>query len=433
MRVRGRVIGVLGFTRDLGRRATQSSAGRAGSLRVIAIVIGLVASIALARLGGPEVRGTASALMAANLLGFALINLDLAQQSLKVGRDRGTQDHAFARLRMSWILYLVVGVPLGLVVLSVSEFAGWVILGSVSLTLSMHAGVIRNGMSGPVALAWSAIGQQSALGLGTAILHFLGLLTQHSVHMVVVSGYVVAFLIAWRPWRRPIAQPRTEPRVRLSKLVRAGIPWQPLRLGQLVLNRLDTLFVFGSLGAASAGVYSVGLSLSALILVIPTQVSQNTLYLAAQNRTYSWRSSAIQAAVVAVACALPLVLVGRPALTFFYGAEYADAYLVLLLSLPGLVAMSVVQVVTNHLRLTGGWRRPTVAISVSAACMFVSLALLTPRWGVAGAAAASSIAAAVAAVALVIAAGSETRIVAGANQADVDPSGPGVRVSGPRE
>lgn len=397
--------------RRLVRGGVTSDPARAGALRVVAILTGLVASIALARLGGPDVRGSASALMAANLLGFAVVNLDLAQQCLRLGRTSGTQAQAFALIRIPWVLYIILGLPAGILILRFSEFAGWVVLGSMMLTLSMQAGVIRNGMSGPVALAWSAIGQQSTLAVGTMALYIFGWLTREAVFSLVVLAYGVAFIVAYRPGKSPAVTGLPPVRVRTLSLVAAGLPWQPLRIGQLLLNRLDTLIVFAALGAGSAGVYSVGLSLAALVLIIPTQISHNTLFLASQNRNYSWRGDSARAGGIALACSLPLVVGGEWALELFYGSVYRGAYAVLVASLPGIVAMSVVQVVTNHLRLTGRWVGPVVSVLLGVIFMYGALLALIPMWGLVGAAAASSIGAVIAALALVVAASRETEVL----------------------
>lgn len=61
----------------------------ASGLRAISLLAGVAGSVVIARLGGADVKGVASAYAAANVLAFIAVNLDIPQQLLRFAREQG--------------------------------------------------------------------------------------------------------------------------------------------------------------------------------------------------------------------------------------------------------------------------------------------------------------------------------------------------------
>ncbi len=94
---------------------------------------------------------------------------------------------------------------------------------------------------------------------------------------------------------------------------------------------------------------------------------------------------------VALVTAIPAFILGPRLVRFFYGAAFADAGVALRLILPGVVAYSVVAVLSRYIV---GQGRPGTGTLVLMAGLAVNVAanlILVPRFGIDGAAASSSI------------------------------------------
>jgi O-antigen/teichoic acid export membrane protein len=169
-----------------------------------------------------------------------------------------------------------------------------------------------------------------------------------------------------------------------------GLRWQPSRLLQLLLLRLDTLVVYGTLGAGAAGIYSVGLSTAALAGLVPAQFAANATFRATGGQRSRPGRDFRGALTSGATAALLLAAVGWVLIPIAYGNAFADAYWVLLLASPGVVSYAGLQVITNRLRILG--KPGTIALGSSGGVvtMMACLWILTPAFGVLGAAIASS-------------------------------------------
>ena len=92
----------------LGHPVSQASA-----LRVAAVVVGLTGSVAMARLGGPEIKGVAAAYAATNTLVFTIVNFDFAQQVLRRSRLTSRVTDSAPLLLSGWTLYVLLATVAG--------------------------------------------------------------------------------------------------------------------------------------------------------------------------------------------------------------------------------------------------------------------------------------------------------------------------------
>jgi O-antigen/teichoic acid export membrane protein len=103
--------------------------------------------------------------------------------------------------------------------------------------------------------------------------------------------------------------------------------------------------------------------------------------------------------VVALLTAIPAFVLGPRLVRFVYGSEFADAGVALRLILPGVVAYSVVAILSRYIVGRGRPGTSTVVLLLGLFTNVVMNLVLIPRYGILGAAAASSISYAATAVA----------------------------------
>lgn len=374
---------------------------RASSLRVVALGMGVLASIVISRLGGAEVKGVTSMFAAASILAFMVVNVDLPQQVLRFGRETGDVDSIRAGLIRTWPWYGALAVAVVVVGVATQQPALiWLAAGTFAYLVSGQLGVACTGISGPAVTAVGGIIQQVGIVVATVSLLATGHLDTSWAPLVIIFSFLAPLPLYFRAARprgpRPASSHR-HPSIRA--LIGGGSRWQGVRLTQLLLLRLDTLWVFWVLGAQAAGVYSVGLATAALAGLIPAQVASNTTYEAMRSSVGSLRTHIRHAIIAGLGCALVLAAIGWPLLSLAYGSEFAGSYVVLLAAAPGVVAYGALQVLTNQMRIVGAASSVTIPSVIGVVFMALGLWFLTPVWGLIGSALASSLGAIAAVVA----------------------------------
>jgi O-antigen/teichoic acid export membrane protein len=182
----------------------------------------------------------------------------------------------------------------------------------------------------------------------------------------------------------------------LRPMASYGLRGYPGNLLAFFNYRLDTYLVSFFLGAAPLGIYSVSVALAELLWQLPNAVGfaifpRATVRTTEEMNAFTPRVFAATVALTA-AGAIMLALVGPLLIDLVYGAAFREAYLPLLVLLPGVVLMGGAKVLTNEIAGRGypGYNSAATAIGL-AITVILNLALI-PRLGIAGAALASSIA-----------------------------------------
>jgi O-antigen/teichoic acid export membrane protein len=376
------------------RKALGSVVARASGLRILALVLGIAASVVVARLGGAELKGVASAFAAANAVAFSFINLDLGHQILRHGRENQRLHAVGGLLTRAWALYLALGSLVVVLILAWSVPAIWLVVGAIAFLVGNQASVAATGLRGAVVSAWGAVIQQLVMIAGAVVLAYFGAFTEETVKYVVVASYLVPLLYYLRfLWRGSggLASPGWR---ELLRLAWSGLPWQLARLPQMLLLKLDVVVVFMMVGSAAAGIYSVGLSLSMLCIVIPSQFAASALHQATKGGGGSPQRYMTLAALSGVATAAVLAIGGIPAIALLYGPEFDGAYAVMLATLLGSCAYGVMQVQSNYIRILGTGRQLFITNLVGLVVMLVGFASLVPSLAETGAGLAFSLGAA---------------------------------------
>jgi O-antigen/teichoic acid export membrane protein len=162
-----------------------------------------------------------------------------------------------------------------------------------------------------------------------------------------------------------------------------------------MIQRADVLMVSVLIGLRAVGIYSVAYGVAEVLLVIPQRLG--VLYLprvAAQQALSKEREVQVLTSTVfwgAALAAAALGVVASFAIPWLYGPAFRPSIAPFLLLLPGVCAMATLSVQGAYLCGVGLVRTTTVAAFVGMILNVVLNLVLIPRYGVSGAALASSI------------------------------------------
>jgi len=162
-----------------------------------------------------------------------------------------------------------------------------------------------------------------------------------------------------------------------------------------LIIRSDMLLVNYFLGPAQAGVYSVAVNLTDLLLVFPAAVGTMLFpRISAQPKDDGTLTASVCRHTVAgmAALCIGVGVLAHPLIVLLYGDAFRGAAAPLLLLLPGILALSLETIFMNDL---AGRGLPPIVIVVPAVGLVLNLALnlaFIPRFGLLAAAASSSLA-----------------------------------------
>jgi O-antigen/teichoic acid export membrane protein len=180
----------------------------------------------------------------------------------------------------------------------------------------------------------------------------------------------------------------------LLEELRFGTRAVPGALAERLQFRSDLLLVNAIVGIQAAGIYSVTSGLAETLWYVPNALGIVMFSRAVDPRADAGRVAAIltrTTIAVTVIAAVPVFVLGPFLVRAIYGAQFADAGVALRYILPGVVAYSVVAVLTRYITGRG---RPGTATLIMVAGLAANIAanlVLIPRIGINGAALASSI------------------------------------------
>lgn len=169
--------------------------------------------------------------------------------------------------------------------------------------------------------------------------------------------------------------------------------------------RANTFLLNAFIGVGATGVFSVALGLAETLWYLPTSFGLVLFSRAVRGgREGANIASAMTRVVVAVMtlAAIPLWLVAPALVAIVYGEAFSEAGRALQLMLPGVVAYSIVAVLTHPLIAWGAPGRVTAVLVVGLAVNLAANILLIPRLGMDGAALASTISYAATAASIIL-------------------------------
>lgn len=208
-----------------------------------------------------------------------------------------------------------------------------------------------------------------------------------AIYFLVSLGLALRFRTIGRPVRN---------KADLQILCKYGLRSHTGSVLQTLNVRADIYFMAFILSNTAVGIYSVGVAIAELLLIVPMAMQAVLMHRVATRRetdlnTLMGPLNRLTSTGVAF-LALVLALVGRYAISTLYGGTFESSYLPLLFLLPGIWALGLWTNMTNDLVVRG---RPEVKSYTAAAAFTATLILnplLVPSLGIVGAALASSIA-----------------------------------------
>jgi O-antigen/teichoic acid export membrane protein len=373
--------------------------------QALGLAAGLVASIIAARALGPSGRGIFA--LVTLWVGFFALAASLSSGYGIIYEIRGSRASLTQALSSGLGLSILLGgVSAALALLVAAAVSGTIlndvpfgciVVGAVALPAAIFNGFSALALTGAGRVREAAVlGAMSSLS-AFALLAFLVLALRLGVWGAVAASSLSSFaamamiLIWFRPHFR--ASHMAQPQLWLSS-VRFGAKLHGGMLAQWANYSIDRFLINVFLGAGAVGIYAVAAGLAERLWVLPGAVgaslfsrtggdsSDDARVTGRACRTALWTMSGACAAVALLApAAVPMV----------FGPRFAGAADALLLLLPGVLLLTAGKVLAPYVCNRG---RPLLAtyISVGALVLTVLLnLLLVPRFGIEGAAVASSI------------------------------------------
>ena len=370
-------------------------------------VLGIALSVLVARALGPTGRGEYALVITTANIAFMVVNLGLGQSLVyHIGRELGARGAVFGTS-------LAVGVPLGLMAVAAlallyAAAGAWIWPGvsggllllaaaATPLTLTNHLVqqfLVATGRVGAYGIL-GVIGIASSLALMAVALLLLGWGVFGAVVVGIVNSSLVAIL--------GLALARNHAglhlgcdRALLLRLLSFGARGHLGPLSAFLTYRLNTFLVNAFLGATALGHFAVGVSTAEAVLLLPNAVAlillpRTSSLPMGESATLVQLVNRTTIAVTAVAV-VALAVVGRLVIVGFYGVAYAPAIEPFLVLLPGMVLLGVPKILSTY--ITGRGKPQFNSLFSMVALLFnlaANLALI-PRYGLVGAALASTLA-----------------------------------------
>jgi len=189
----------------------------------------------------------------------------------------------------------------------------------------------------------------------------------------------------WPTWNIPV----------IRQMLSLGLKGYVGNVLQFYNYRLDNFIVNNYLGASGVGIYSISVRMAELLWRFPDAVSFVILPKAAatdkqvMNR-FTPRIFRLTLLITLFGSFI-LAIIGKPFIQIVYSSQFVSAFIPMLWLLPGVVLLGAAKVLTNEIAGRGFPHYNSFNSGLALILTVLFDFLLIPQWGVAGAAAASSI------------------------------------------
>lgn len=181
----------------------------------------------------------------------------------------------------------------------------------------------------------------------------------------------------------------------LAQQIRFGLRDHPGNLVQFMNYRLDQFIIAAYLGVSAVGIYSVAVAMAEVLWMVPQAAGVLIFARVARddgNRMDLGTQVLLRWVVVlSVVGGLGLAIFGRWMITLLYSQSFLGAYDALLLLLPGAAALGPAKVLTSEIAGRGRPGLNSITAAIGAALTISLDFLLIPKYGIRGAAGASSL------------------------------------------
>lgn len=182
----------------------------------------------------------------------------------------------------------------------------------------------------------------------------------------------------------------------LKDSIKFGVQGYFGNLAQMLNYRLDMFFVNFFMGVTYVGYYSIAVLIAELLWLFPSAVG-TVLFPKVSSMTTEeaneWTPKVCRNTFfITLISSLVLVFLGRWIIVVLFGNSFLPALKALWILLPGIVALSIPKILGNELTGRG---RPIINLYIAITSLGINLPLniiLIPKWGIEGAAFASTVA-----------------------------------------
>lgn len=404
------------MTEKRGNSMLRDIAGLIGS-RGMLVVFGLATGVITARVLGPYDRGLFTVLL---LLPQTLVNfvkMGVAQANVYYIRRRGASVATVASNS------LVLSIVVALVLLVACWVAGpWIVApftkgaepSYVWLSLSLVPFVLIESYFLSILQAVERFNAYNLQTVVKAVFGFLGI----AIALILIKGGLLAALLSqvvvlaganlWLLWQVRQVAPyglRWDPEIGRGTLS-FGLKSYVQTLATHLHYRIDLYLIALFLDPAQVAFYSIAVNMTNPILQIPDAVGTVIFpKLAGSSDASAHARTAVvcrHTLLVTIVAAVVYAGIGSQVLTLFYGDRYAPAIPPMLMMLPGIIMISLYQILTRNFTSRG---KQQVNIVASAGALVTNTALnlvLIPRFGIIGAAMSTAVSYSLAAITLLL-------------------------------
>jgi O-antigen/teichoic acid export membrane protein len=381
-------------------------------LMAVALPAGIAASVVVGRVLGPSGKGEYTLALLLGNLAFTILNLGIPNSISYFLGGRRVPEGSFVKTAVALGGLLGAAAIAGALAL---DWTGWsrYLLGVRRLTPAMRVVafalpfqfcavflqfvILAQGRRVLFA-ALPAIGQL-LVSILIAAFALLGRLTPLTavVASVASQALITGVLLRYLQRRVRWSSASMLPAKAWSRLAGYSSLSHAANIIQFLVQRVDVFLVSLFLDVRAVGLYSVAYGLAELLLLLPQRF--NNLYIpriAGQKdllgKAEEVRLSSSLVFIGAVAAAAGLALIGPWGIRFFYGRQFSQSARPFLLLLPGVCGMAAASIQSAYLAGVG---RAGANAAVAAIGLGLNIALnllLIPRYGISGAAIASSLA-----------------------------------------
>ena len=375
-------------------------------VRVISIVLSLISSILIARVLGPALQGAYATALAIATIGIQLSHMGVhTSNTYFVASNKKNLDLLFGN---SLVVTLVSGfitgsliflvrffrpdvLPIdnGLLILSLLMiFPGLLFIFSQNLLLGLQSfknynivEIIQGTLGLLVLVVFFLLGFRGVKGFFTAKLLAVSLTTLISLIALVKIGKISCLKSSFDLFKKT------------SKL---GFNIYLATIFSFLCLRFDLLMVKSMVGSASAGYYSLAVSLSDAVYTLPVVVG--TILFAklskidnlSSKKVFTFKILFILSFIMLLATGVAFFLI-KPVISMFYGMEYIPSVKPFIYLLPGVFFISLSTVIQNFIASTGRSWLPFIGSFIAFTANVPLNFYFIPLYSESGAAIASSI------------------------------------------
>lgn len=387
------------FVKDVGNTAT---------IQILSLIISIGNAVIIARWLGPDGKGVVQlALLVPAILGLFL-NGGIGVANVYYS---GNKQFDVPTLTANASAFTLIGTLVGLVLFVALFFTNslavilqgvppWLLLFAlVGFPIALFTGylsTILQGLQQIYQLNWIRLSGSLTLLLATLIaVAGFGLGIFGAVAASIIST-LVTFILLIRQLKKHGAsfRPKYDWAV-MGTTLKFGMRGYVGNVLQFFNYRLDVFIVNFFLGPASVGIYSVSVRLAELVWYFPNAVGFVIFPKAASSSRDQMNRFTPQVfrttLIISLILGVGIALVGKQLINFVYTSAFSDAFLPMLVLLPGAVLLGTARVLTNDIAGRGYPQYNSISSGLSLVLTIVFDLLFIPKLGILGAALASSL------------------------------------------